>query len=1089
MKDNLFQRIFARKSYESLPRARRLSLESLENRELLNVDWGGFGAETVVEYESGSSSSYSVELKNSVDYSCLADFDGNKTLELATVDFSEQTLTVYSNNSGAFSVLKTQELKTINASSADLNAFVSGDFDDDGCDELLLVSSNGFDLTTTLYNWNVASKSFEQSSQSTLSVSQLFDPNMGCLLDVSATAISDANGLSVVVQVEGLDFSSGQFTKTAVYSGFGTGSFGKSASVKSAISGVLMGSTTIDGTDYLVLKQTSKSANTLVLASLGSTISTYAYDLSAYGTVTFDWVVEQDGFLVVGAQNNGSSGLITIKATTPVDGADVSQLGNWVPCDGLKLNFSSVAAMGNIGGDSSPEIFVANGAAYVFYSGKASASSQYEFSDSGVVVTSPEYSSVFVGDVDKDDKTEALLVGVEGLYVADVDDSGAFGKASLSYRFNQPVNKAAFGDFNGDGLTDFAVQYKANVGSSLQVFQQLSDGSFVAIASQSINGTLIDVEVGKFTQTSVDEIAVLARTGVSGKAKTSVYTYKLKTSGSSSLTQTRTFGDSTIVGSSISVGSIYGSALDDVVVVNSTQDSITLLKNTGSSFSSTTVSTNYNNTTQKLAPNSVAIGDFNGDGLNDVAALNSSAGSNYANVVYFLRSDDGFGSKPSGMISVNGATAVDGLVSSDFNSDGYADLAFVKKQTNGSSALSVLMGDGSASVFDSVIDKAASLDPESSFGVALARVDSGNVSSDFVWTQGKKVGVFLNNDSTSASGAIQILCQSLSSEAGDSLENALASQRDWIDEWSYFYMDVWASTGASDSVTKLTASLDYNSNYFALGEIVAAAGYSVVSQDDGASITLTAEGSGDADAQGWTLVARMKFVPAGSVSNATKAQKAGVPVPADGVFTSVVSGFDARISAQSVNGSAVDSVTAPSSISLYPVIYDIDDNGECASNDYNTLLSCYGVKDVATISNPKFRLLDVDGKNGINSNDYNDFLQYYGYKSAQVRDAAYKANPINRVRVAQTSKISDDAFENAFVAEIASVEAVEIADVVELVANSIVSTPTKGLGEKSDVQSSSDAVYGPAFVSPNLSDELDLNALDLNVDVDLNVAW
>jgi len=1090
MKDNLFQRIFARKSHESLPRARRLSLESLENRELLNVDWGGLGAETTVEYEAGSSSSYTVDLQDSPDYCHIGDFDGDKISELATVDFSEQTITIYSNKSGAFTVANVQKWDAVNASSADLNAVVADDFDGDGRQELLLVSSSALDLKATLYKWNVASKSFEQSSQTVLSVSSLLGANSGCFLDVSATTISDSNGVSLVVQVEGLDFSTGQFTKTAVYSGFGSSSFGKSASIKSAVVGDLLGSTTIDGTDYLVLKQTSSSANKLVLTSLGATVKNYVYDLSGYGTVTFDWVVEQDGFLVVGAQNNGSSGLITIKSTTPVDGADATLLGNWVACDDLKFNYSSVAAIGNIGGDSSPEVFVANGTTYVFYSGKVSDSCQYEFTHSGIVVTSPEYSSVFVGDVDKDSKTEALLVGSEGLYVADVDASGKMGEASLSYRFNQPVKKAVFGDFNADGLTDFAVQYKANVGSSLQVFQQLSDGSFVAIASQSISGTLIDVGVGKFTQTSVDEIVVLAKTGVGGKAKTSVYTYKLKTSGSSSLTQTYTFGDSTIIGSSISVGSVYGGNLDDAVVVNSTQDTITILKNSGSSFQATTVTTNFNNTTQKLAPVSVAIGDFNGDGLNDVAALNSSAGSNYANVVYYLRTADGVAAKPTGMVSVNGTTAVDGLVSCDFNNDGYADLALVKKLTNGSSAVSVLAGNGTSTVFDSAIDYAAGLDPSSSFGVALARVDSGNVSNDFVWAQGKKVGVFLNSDASVASGSIQILCQSLSSESGNSLATALETQRAWIDEWSYFYMDVWASTGSSDVVTKLTATLDYNSNYFMLGGVVGSDGYNVESKDDGSSITLTAEGNAVADAEGWTLVARVKFVPAGSVSGATKTQKAGVPVPSDGVFTSVVSGFDAQKNKQSVNGGGVDSVTSPSSISLYPFVYDIDDNGDCSSVDYSTFLSYYGVGDVSQISVSKCRLFDCDGKNGINSVDYSTFLQYYGRSSTQARDSVYVSDPGNRVKVAQTSQISKDAFDAAFVAEAAFEEEVEIVDEVvnSFVADSAPLISTNDVVDNENVQDSSEVVYGPVFL-PAFSSMTSADELEFGVDVDLNVVW
>jgi len=1074
--------MFARKSYESLPRARRLSLESLENRELLNVDWGGFGAETVSEYEATSSSAYTVDLQNAADYCCLGDFNGDKTNELATFNFSEQSVTVYTNNSGAFSVAKSQKLDAIGA--ADCNAVISKDFDGDGAKDILLVSSpDGMNLKSTLYKWNSTSKSFVQSAQYDLNASSFFGSSGGFLANVSAAAVQNGDNIDLVVQVYGIDAASyGDFTKTAVYSGFGTSSFGKTASIKSAVVGDLMGSTTINGVDYLVLKQASSAANTLVLGSLGSTYASYSYDLSGYGNVTFNWVVEQDGFLVLGAQNNGTSGLITIKSTTPVDEADATTLGTWVDCDSLKFDSKSVAAIGNVGGDSSPEVFVVNGSSYVFYSGKPSTSYQYEFSVSEAVVTSPEYVSVYVGDVDgnPDTDNQALLVGAEGLYVADVDASGAFGKATLSYKITQSVQKAVFGDFNGDGLTDFAVQYKANIGTSLQVFQQLSDGSFLAIASRSV-GTLLDIGVGKFSQNSVDEIAVLS----SSKSKTSVYALKLNTSGASSLTQTRNFPLPTIGGSSMAVGSVYGSVYDDIVVVNTSQDTISVLESTGSTFSAKTVSTNFNGATYALAPNSVAIGDFNGDGMNDIAALNTSAGSNYANVVYYLRSADGIGSKPSGMISVNGATAVDALCASDLNRDGYDDLAFVKKSTSGSTSLSVLMGNGATSVFDSAIDKAISLDPEADFGTALTQIDSGNLSADFVWAQGKKVGVLLNTDTTSASGEIRILCQSLSSEAGDSMAEALESQREWIDEWSYFYMDVWASTDSSDPVTKLTAALDYNSNYFALGEVVAASGYSVTSEDSGTAITVTAEGNGAADADGWTLVARMKFVPAGSLKNASNAQLVGVPVPENGVFASVESGFNAQASAQSINGSSVDSVEAPSAISLYPFIYDIDDGGDCGSTDYNIFQQYLNVKDVTKIE-PKYRLFDSDGENGINSTDYNVFQQYLNSKPTKVRDSVYTADPGSRVRVVQTSSTSNDAFVAAFVAEVASIDAIEIDKVADFVANSDVASSE--VTEKANVQGASDSVYGPAFL-PAFSSLSSSDELEFDVDVDLNVAW
>ena len=998
MKEHFFQRFLDRKSQDASPRSRSLLLESLESREMLNVDWSGFGAERVSTYEASSDALYSVELTKNVDACELVDLTGDGRNELVTFNFATKTASVYANtaNNGDFTLKSSQTLDSMSGMSSGYDSVIALD------NSLIVVStsSSGDAVKATTYTWNSTSSKLVKSGEANLDVSKLNsnDSSIFLVTRVSAAML----GTSLVLQADTLTLNGTSSNKTVVYSGYGDSSFGEKSTVVSAISEKLMGSTTIDGTNYLILNNQTSTTNELVLAEVGSTVSKYTYNFGSYGsTITFDWVVDQGGFLVVGAMQGGvNSGLITIKASKPSGNVDASTLGQWIPCESLKFDSSSRAAIGNIGGDSDPELFVVKDSSYLFYLGDASNTYGYTFTEDSLVVTSPEYVSIHVGDINNDQSTEALLVGSNYIYTAPVSASGEVGDPTSRYHFSQPVKKAVFGDFNGDGLTDVAVQYKATIGSSLQVFQQMSDGSFIARASQSFGSALVDVAVGKFSQTTVDEIAVTyARS--SSSTSTTVATLMLSPSSSTSaFTTTRSYSASAVVGSSLAVGSIYGSGYDDLVLASATQDTITVLRNTGSALAASTITTAFDSTSKN--PVSVAIGDFNGDGLADVAALNSSSGSNYASVVYYLRSEStGLGSKPTGKIAINGAITVDSLLSSDLNSDGYCDLVFVRQGTNGAVALSALMGNGGSGVFDSAVNKAVTVNPNAAYGATLARVDGGNVSYDFAWAQDKTVGVLLNGDESSASGEIRFVCQKASSPAGDSLTAALATERTWIDEWSNYYVDVWANANGA-AITSVNAVLNFNNAYFVATGVTAASGFSVSNVVENGTVTVVATGSGTADSNGWTLVGRIKFEPIGSLESS---DGVGVPIPEDGVLKALNAGLSAPASSQSVNGSLVESATAPTALKLYPYIFDIDDNGVLNTNDMTYMVQYIGTN-VSAISTPKYRIFDYDQNGTINMNDFSYLAQALGLSAKSGLDSIYSGDP----STSSSSAVLDDYF-------------------------------------------------------------------------------
>ncbi len=1064
MNSKLFQHLFDRKSQESSSRTRRLALESLENREMLNVDWSGFGPEKTTTYVSPEASSCSVDLPSNVDSVSLVNLEGDAKSELVSIYGKGKTVSVYKASSDGKYTLKTEQTFEELGNWGMYSYATFADFNNDGFEDMLLLTSSGADIKASVYSWNSASSKFVQSGSSYQLDTTPFVGSSSTYVftEISGAILSNASGgydLALQVGTLGLG-SAGMTTTTAIYAGVGSASFGTNPVSKSAITGTLLGSTKINGESYLLLKDASASTNTLVLSKIGSTTVTKTYyDFSSYGSkFVFNSVAETDGFVVVGSILGGSmkSGLVTLNLTAaPPDNTtvDATTLGQWIDCNSISLGPATVMSIGDVVGDADPELLIANDEehASVFFLGDASTSYGYTFTESTLVVSSPEYNSVYVGDYDNDNKKEAVLVGNNYIYVGDVDSTGALTNLTEMCKFSQPVEKAVFGYFDDDLLLDVAVQFKANVGSSLQVYRQVYNGSFVPFTTTAISGSFVDLTVGKFTQTQRDEIAVLSASYKSSSTWSSVNVYKLDATKSSLVSVLSSSYEG--AGTSIASGELYGSGRSDLVVTNTSADTITVFRNGGASLVVAGVTTRFDGT-NACYPTSSAIGDFNGDGLADLAVMNSSSGSNAAEVVYYLRTSSGLGSKPTGRVAINNTittvdnTAIVGkLLACDLNGDGFSDLTFVRKATNQTTYVSTLMGNGASSVFDSLVNQTASCDPSSPYGVALMSVDSANSSKDFIWAQGKNFAVLLNGAEGVPNAYVKYVLQNASANAGDSLEAAISTQPTWLDEWSTFYVDVWANPG-SGSVASVSGSFGFDSSIFTFSEAVAATGYAVSASADSGVVSFAANGSATADAQGWTVVARLKFSPV---------ENGGIDLRDTGEIFFVNPGFSAGASAQKINGSAVVSAEIPTGVEVYPFIYDLNDNGEVDLNDFAQFIGNYPAKPTSNISVARYRVLDVNGNDEYDLNDYAYALASYPLKCSTLDgDYAYQVKPvISAASSALLEMAILDEDEVDFFADDLDLEAI---------AENIVADDSRGVEQR--VASTDQAAERPVFCGP-----------------------
>ena len=229
----------------------------------------------------------------------------------------------------------------------------------------------------------------------------------------------------------------------------------------------------------------------------------------------------------------------------------------------------------------------------------------------------------------------------------------------------------AVGDFNGDGVQDLAVAHGGvlyEFWGGVSVLLGNGDGSFQAAQDFGTGRSSVSVAVGDFDGDGVEDLAVVnsGRTFPSDPGSVSV----LLGNGDGSFQRAHNFR----VGNhpaSVAVGDFNGDGVLDLAVADRSSDSASVLLGIGNgSFQAARYFP------AGTGPSSVAVGDFNGDGVLDLAV-----GS--ANVAVLLGMGDGNFQRAQNFGGAGGHSVAVG----DFNGDGQPDLA----GTTGSDSVGVLI--------------------------------------------------------------------------------------------------------------------------------------------------------------------------------------------------------------------------------------------------------------------------------------------------------------------------------------------------------------------------------------------------------------
>ena len=339
-----------------------------------------------------------------------------------------------------------------------------------------------------------------------------------------------------------------------------------------------------------------------------------------------------------------------------------------------------------------------------------------------------EPSSVAVGDFNGDGIPD-LAVANAALLASDPNNSpnGTIsiflgkGDGTFLEAANSPITVGQYtvfvtaSDVNGDGNLDLIV---ANLYSQdIDILLGAGDGTFTQAAGSPFKaGFNVDpysVAIADFNHDGIPDLAVAGMSGMVGTG----YGLNIFLGNGDGTFQAPTLASTTpnyTFLTSVAVGDFNGDGIPDLVVPRIEDNQVTILLGNGDG---TFYEAPFSPMTCGNGPVAVVVGDFNQDGVQDLAILDDGGG----NVRIFLGLGNGSFNEASGSPITGADFSADwNLAEGDFNADGKTDLAVADID----GAVTILLGHGDGTFERSTISPAA--------GSATQWVATGDLDGDGV---------------------------------------------------------------------------------------------------------------------------------------------------------------------------------------------------------------------------------------------------------------------------------------------------------------------------------------------------------------------
>ncbi len=416
--------------------------------------------------------------------------------------------------------------------------------------------------------------------------------------------------------------------------------------------------------------------------SLTATVTGSGSAVSPTGTVSFLDTSNVDAVLGTAALGTGTTGLSFLNSSSIAAGIN-----------------PYFVAVGDFNGDGIPDLAVANlvngaeGSVTILLGNGEGTFTQAANSPVSVGTGGPNTpSSVVVGDFNGDGIPDLAVAGTPTVTILLGKGDGTFTPAKTSPAAGG--NSIAVGDFNGDGILDLAVA--DNDGAPITILLGKGDGTFTQVANGPVTGFYPNsIVVGDFNGDGIPDLAVAGESYASGGEDSGAVTILLGngngtfTLAANSPLTVGTAGPVCACTSSVAVGDFNGNGISDLAVSNFSSGTLTILMGHGDGTFTQAVNSPINVGAEGAqGPISVAVGDFNGDSVPDLVVAKSSIV-----VLTLLGNGDGtFTELPSLSVSAISSSVAVG----DFNGDGLSDLAVANDVNSNVGSVTVMLAQLSA---------------------------------------------------------------------------------------------------------------------------------------------------------------------------------------------------------------------------------------------------------------------------------------------------------------------------------------------------------------------------------------------------------